>query len=255
MMTTIRSRDSKRRLWQPFAAFGALVLVLILGTAIAPFIRNSAVSLIAPSTASTSPYAGLSRDALIQRLSADDAKLQNIGYQAILYGLLADENAKLRALLNAPAAEKGITARVVARPPRTLYDTLLVDQGAAAGVAVGDLAVLDGIALGKVVTAGTHTATISLFSSPGTGVDALIGTPPAIVVAHGVGGGAFELSVPHGVTITVGDTVRFQNSAGLLLGVVAGIDAKPTDALQTVYVYSPISLSSLDFVEILSAQK
>jgi cell shape-determining protein MreC len=246
----IRSQGSKRHAWQPLAALGVLVFVIVLGTSLAPYLRNIFASMFAPNTTDAA-YQGLSHDALIARLKADDAELSRVGYQAALYGLLADENAKLRVLVNAPAAERGITARVLARPPRTLYDTLTIDQGTTAGVAVGNLAVFNGIALGKVASVSSRTAVVSLFSSPGTDTDALFGTPSAIAVLHGLGGGSFELSVPQNTAVAAGDSVRYQNSQSLLLGTVVAVQSKPSDALQTVSVRSPVSLSALDFIEIL----
>jgi cell shape-determining protein MreC len=245
----VRSRDSKARFLKILGAGLVLFLALAFSKPVAPYARALAANLFAPRAADTE-LAALSKDALIARVKSDEAALSGVKYQTVLYASLVAENAKLRNLLNAPHAADALVARVVSRPPETLYDTLLIDQGSAAGVKEGNLVEYEGIALGRVTSVGQGTAVVKLFSSPGDETDALLGTPGAIAVAKGMGGGAFELSVPQGVTLAVGDAVGANASHALLLGTVSGISAKPSDASQTVYVRSPVSLSDLDFIEI-----
>lgn len=248
------SRDSRKRFRDTGIAAFVLLAVIFLGSPVAPYVRNLFVYLSVPRP-TTSAYALLSRDALISRLTDAEKKLSLIRYQSVLYGLLSDENTKLRQTFNAAPPPKSILARVIARPPKTVYDTLLIDQGAAAGISGNDFAIYDGIALGKVVSEGQSSATVQLFSSPGSDEDVLLGKPQSIAVAHGVGGGAFELSVPQGVAVSVGDPVRIEATQSLLMGVVAGVSSKPTDSLQAVIVRSPVSFADLDFIEIIPNQR
>jgi cell shape-determining protein MreC len=150
-----------------------------------------------------------------------------------------------------PAPTKRQAARVIARPPRTSYDVILLDQGAFSGVSVGDEVVYDNIALGKIITVDQGTSLAELFSSPGSAVDALLGNPVAVSVAKGMGGGSFELTVPNDVHLSAGDPVRIEGSSSLLLGIVGSVSAAPTGAAQTISFHAPLSLADLDFVSIL----
>ncbi|MDO8523881.1 MAG: rod shape-determining protein MreC [bacterium] len=249
-----RSPDSRERLVKGGFAALVLILVVVFASPIAGYLRDIFVNVSAPHE-SDAEYASLSRDALIARLKSAENELSIVGYQGVLYSLLSDENMKLREILNAPVTPKGILARVLSRPPRTAYDTLLVDQGASAGIQVSDLAVYQGIALGRVASVGEESALVQLFSSAGTEADAILGTPEAIAVAHGLGGGAFEIFVPQGVSVSVGDSVRTSGTASLILGVVAGVSSKPTDSSQKVSVRSPVSFADLDFIEVIPSER
>ncbi|MBI3573737.1 hypothetical protein HY090_01675, partial [Candidatus Kaiserbacteria bacterium] len=248
------SRDFRKRVLH--TGLGVLVLgvVIFFGSPLALHVRGALVNLLAPHN-SDAQYTSLSRDALIARLKDSESALSRIGYQAVLYGLLADENAKLRHILNVAAVPQGILARVLSRPPTSMYDTLVVDQGTAAGVSANDLVEFEDVALGRISSRGVGNSTVRLFSSSGSDEDVTLGKPQAIAVAHGLGGGAFELSVPQGISVSVGDAVRVSGTESLLLGLVGGVFAKPTDSSQTIYVRLPLSLSELDFIEIIPAQK
>ncbi len=249
-----RSPDSRKRLVEGGFAALVLILVIVFASPIALYLRDIFVNVSAPRE-SDAEYASLSRGALVARLKDAENELSIVRFQSVLYGLLSDENMKLREILNAPVAPKGVLARVLSRPPRTVYDTLLVDQGASAGIQKNDLVVYQGIALGRVASVGERSALVQLFSSAGTEADVILGTPEAITVAQGLGGGAFEIFVPQGISVSAGDSVRIPGTQSLLLGVIAGVSSKPTDSSQRVSVRSPVSFANLDFIEVIPGER
>jgi len=250
-----RSRDSKAglRLFLGGAIILGALFVLFFNTEIGAYARGFLSSIIAL-RGGNAEYAALSKDALIDRLSSAESELMRAKYQAILYDALAEENARLRDAAGAVALSPRLTARVIARPPQTLYDTLIIDQGAEAGVRERDSATYQGIALGHVVTVDAKTSVVQLFSSSGALNDAILGEPRAVAVAKGQGGGAFESSLPQGIVVAVGDTVRFPASESLILGVVKSVSADPRDASQTVRFAIPVSFADLDFIQIVPAR-
>lgn len=254
MMTMERSRGSK-----VFRVAGSVVALLALGliffftSGVSSSVRNLLANTIARHV-EPNPYDGLSRDALVARLTVADTELRLVKYQALLYSTLAQENADIRKTMNASTVPLGVTARVLARPPRTTYDTILIDAGKNMNVHENDIALYQGIALGRVSAVDQSSSLVTLFSSTGVTHDVIIGEPHAVVVAKGVGGGAFELSVPHDVVVGVGDAVRFPGTGALILGVVRGISAEARDVSQTVRVALPVSFSDLDFIRVIPAQ-
>jgi cell shape-determining protein MreC len=242
-------------LWKGVIVLLALTLVFFFSGGVQGYMRGIFVSIFSPHAGQNSEYASLSRDALIARLTEDEKDLARVRYQALLYGLLSDENKHLRQAVAAAAIPPGVTARVIARPPETHYDTLVIDAGTNAGIEENDTAVFEGVLLGKVVSAGARSATVQLFSSGGSEEDVIIGNPSAVAVARGLGGGAFELSVPQGVKVAAGDRVRVSGSETLILGIVRSVSAEARDASQKVRFATPVSLNDLDFIRIIPKMK
>jgi len=249
MMMTVRSQRSDRGYFKALFSVAVLAAVLFFGSSAAGYLQSAFTSLFAKKI--TSLYDGMSRDALIENLLAAEAELSRTRYQAYLYGLVVKENEELRNAATVESFSRAIPARVVARPPRTHYDNLLLDVGAAAGVRENDLVVKDRVALGVIVSVGQSSSQARLFSTPGALQDAVVGEPQAIAVAAGMGGGAFELAIPQGVVVVPGEPVRIPHSDTLILGIVVAFSGKPTDATQTVYVKSPAALSDLDYVSVI----
>ncbi len=213
------------------------------------FVRGVFATLV--SGAPNLEYAALSRSALISRLTDAERGLSHIKYQALLYALLVEENEKLRKAAHRSESPAGVVGRVLSRPPRTHYDTLLIDVGREQGVSVHDLVIFDGVALGTVVTSDSRVSVVSLFSTPGSETDVTIGTPQAFAVARGMGGGAFEVFVPQGISVLSGDVVRFPATESLVLGMVTDVSHVSTDVLQKVRVRASRALADLDFVRII----
>ena len=187
------------------------------------FVRGAFATLIAG--APSLEHASLSRSALSSRLADAERELTRTRYQALLYVLVAEENKKLRE----------------------------ADVGVEQGVSVHDLVIFEGIALGTIVTVDNRTSVVSLFSTPGSETDVIIGTPRAVAVARGLGGGAYEVSVPQGITIAPTDIVRVSATESFVLGIVSDVSLVPADVLQTVRFRTPLALADLDFVRIISS--
>jgi cell shape-determining protein MreC len=186
--------------------------------------------------------------ARILALIPQKAAESHAGYQAILYQQAVEENAKLEALLKLPHDMPVAAGRVVARPPKTLYDTLLVVVDPTAGIRDGDLVLFDGMLLGTVSDTSGGSATVLLYSAPGATTEATVGAPTAIVVAQGLGGGAFSFEVPSAVTLAPGDLVTSASGDGVL-AIVHSVHANEGSATATVYASSPVSLADIDIVE------
>jgi rod shape-determining protein MreC len=249
MMMTARSRQSSG-IWGWVIALVALIVVLLFGTPVGSFFRElvSDITHLGPADPA---YASLSKNELISRIKADEQELSRIKYQAVLYAALADENTQLKKAASVQSFTKTVIAKVISRPPQTLYDTLLLDAGSVSGISEGDFVVFNNVALGSVVSVSPTSALVRLYSTPQVETDALLGNPRATAVAHGMGGGAYELELPKNVVVAANDSVIFPGSDILILGFVVSANQKPSDATQTVFVRSPVSMSELDYVSVI----
>jgi|CXWL01.1.fsa_nt_gi cell shape-determining protein MreC len=144
--------------------------------------------------------------------------------------------------------EKGIIARVNARPPTTPYDVLLVDMGTADGVTVDSLVFAKGgVPVGVVADVSASSARVVLFSSSGRATDGWVGEDKYPVTFLGEGSGAFIAEVPREASIVEGDTTYFSSSANPF-GVIVKVASDASSPQATLHIrpyVSPFSISSV----------
>lgn len=250
MTMMVQSRASNRIGQKSALAIGVLLLVLIFGTPLKSAVRGFFAEFIFPQV-SDERFSGLSKSELAARLTETEDELIRIKYQGILYELALQENNELKSAGSLESFSKAIPARVLVRPPRTLYDTLLLDRGVESGIKEDDLVVAHGVMLGKIISVDGPSSTVELFSTSGVTHDVILGEPRAVAIAEGMGGGSFTLSIPRSVTVLENEPVRIPNSETLILGVVVSVKSEATDSAQKVLIRSLLSLSELDYVTVI----
>ncbi len=173
----------------------------------------------------------------------------NQGLAATLAYITA-ENTELRNLLSASSTPQ-IAAGVLARPPYTPYDTIVLDKGSEDGiVAYAPVYHGKGIALGYVHAVFPHMSYVTLFSSPGVESTVYIFGANLFTTAYGEGGGVVHLSVPQGIPLTKGDAVVLPSLHTGTLGVVDEIQSIATEPEQHAYVTLGVPLQSIRVVSV-----
>ena len=171
--------------------------------------------------------------------------------------LLRAENAELKTRLGRPPSGSGqvVLAGVLQRPPYTPYDTLVIDAGAAQGVAEGALVSAGGQALiGRVSSVFAESARVTLFSAAGETHEGMLvpshngATIP--VTSVGQGGGSMAAEVPAGTQVTAGDAVVFVGSAAGLTALVSAVHRADGESFVRVYLRLPANPSALRYVEV-----
>ncbi len=175
----------------------------------------------------------------VDTLTQDNAALQN-------------ENAELKARLTAYGAledRPGIIAGVVARPPQSAYDTLVVAAGTREGVTVGmEAFAAGGVPLGVVDRVWDRFARIILFSAPQTVTPGWVGPNSTAISINGLGGGALRASVASTANIVVGDIVYVPGPGALSLGRVADIETNPSSASVVLRIVAAVNLFNVTWV-------
>ena len=168
--------------------------------------------------------------------------------------VLRQENEDLKQFLNRKDARELIAAAVLARPNRTLYDTFVVDVGRRDGVTKGARVFGVGdVAIGSVEDVYARTSLISLYSTPGRSIEALLGNAESELVAIeaiGRGGGDFETRIPRGIEVFEGHAIFSPELDGGILGIIEEIIALPSDSFQTILLSSPVNIQTLRIVTI-----
>ncbi len=141
----------------------------------------------------------------------------------------------------------GVVAGVVARPPESPYDTLVLAAGSLAGVTLGMEAFgAGGVPLGAVSAVTAGFSRVTLFSAPGFVTRGWVGRASIPVDIFGAGGGAMNASFPHSADVAVGDTVFAPGPGKLPVGSVVRIDGDPSTSgitLRILPIANPFSLS------------
>ncbi|HVW71711.1 MAG TPA: rod shape-determining protein MreC [Candidatus Paceibacterota bacterium] len=142
-----------------------------------------------------------------------------------------------------------LLASVIARPPESPYDTLVVDQGSHATVAPEALVTgPGGVPVGKVASVNASSARVTLFSAPGVSTDAWAGQNRLPITLTGAGSGAFEASVPKDANIVVGDSIYIANNGAAAMGTVVRVDSDPSSTSATLRIQPVVNPFSLTWV-------
>jgi len=153
-------------------------------------------------------------------------------------------------VMNTPASGT-VLGVILARPPRTPYDSLLIDIGEDEGLLVGDVVYGDReYVLGTIVEVQRGTSIVKLYSAPDQKIDVLVGDSTIPVVAEGRGSGNFYIKLPKNVTVTEGDQIIAPGIVGKVLGTAERIDSDPGEAYAHIYFRAPVNLYTLHYVQV-----
>jgi cell shape-determining protein MreC len=182
-------------------------------------------------------------------LAARNQKLfeENSALSAENRALLERQKSLNELLGDSADAPAGISAGVVARPPASGYDALVVAAGTDAGVALGMEAFgRGGVPVGLVTGVTPSFSRVTLFSAPEMRTEGWIGDEHAPVTLLGNGAGGFSAVVPRSSGAAAGDLAYLPGPGALPAGTVARVDgdaAAPMEVLRVVPALNPFSIT------------
>jgi cell shape-determining protein MreC len=146
---------------------------------------------------------------------------------------------------------EGILAGVLARPPVSPYDTLLVDQGSDDGVGLGARVYgPGGTPIGAVTEVLRRSAQVTLYSTRGSLQYGWAGANRTPVELSGAGSGGFFATAPRDAGLVPGDGVYLAHGGALPIGVVVELTTDPSAPLTEVHVRPFTNPFSLTWVTI-----
>ncbi|MEK7169870.1 MAG: rod shape-determining protein MreC, partial [Patescibacteria group bacterium] len=145
-----------------------------------------------------------------------------------------------------------IAGAILATPPRSPYDTAVIDVGTNDGVSAGNLVLSGSTILGVVGKAYTHTSLVEFFSTAGrkTPVSILHAGFAIPVEAVGEGGGSFKAILPKEVAVSRGDYVTMPGLVPFAFAEVEVIESSVTDSFQVIRFKNPLSIGTLRMLEV-----
>ncbi len=168
------------------------------------------------------------------------------------YDLLKKENEELRSLLGR-VNQKGsvVLGTIVAKPNKSLYDTILIDIGSDHGINIGDV-VWSGMEfpIGKITTVNPDNSIATLFSSAGWVTSAQIDGTNTSVDLVGRGGNNFEINVPHDLMVPNGSFVIAPQMNSKIVAIVVDVISDPHEPMNKIILKSPINVQDLKWVQV-----
>ena len=144
---------------------------------------------------------------------------------------------------------QGILAGVLARPPVSPYDTLILSAGSTAGVQKGmEVYGTGGVPLGVVETVLADFSRAVLFSAPGMSTQGWVGKASIPVTLVGEGAGALDASMPRSANVIVGDSVFVPGPGMLPIGSVVRIDGDSSSPSVTLRIMLSQNIFSIPWV-------
>lgn len=193
-----------------------------------------------------------SKSALLNENEALKKEIRDISLKLLDRNLLYEENLSLKERLGRSGSGQTVVARVIAKPPHSLYDTLVIDVGSQEGIQGGEKVLYgDNIMVGEIAEVFGKTSKVKLFSSSSENINVTIGKRAVPALAEGLGGGNFEIKIPRDTHISLGDAILAPSIMPHFLGVVEYIESKESDPFERILFKSPISPFEIETVEVL----
>ncbi len=196
-----------------------------------------------------------SKSSLLEENETLKKEIRDISLKLLDRNLLYEENLSLKERLGRSENVQTVVARVIARPPQSLYDTLVVDAGSKEGIKVGEKVLYgDNIMIGEIAEVFEKNSKVKLFSSSGENINVTVGKQAVPALAVGAGGGNFEIKIPRNTPVSLGDSILAPSIMPHLLGVIEYMEPKESDPFERILFKSPISPLEIETVEIITEQ-
>lgn len=168
---------------------------------------------------------------------------------------LANENLslvkKIESLSKLAPHDTGIVAGVVARPPQSAYDVLVLSAGGEDGIALGMEVFGEGnVPLGVISVVHENFSRATLFSAPDMVTNGWVGKANIPIIIRGAGAGAMNASAPRSAGIAVGDAVFVPGPGMLPLGSVVGIDSDQSSPSVILRIMPALNLFSVAWTSV-----
>ncbi len=191
-----------------------------------------------------------SKKKLVEEKDNLERRVSELEAEILSLRSLNREELFLNEILSKKAQENSLISRVLAKPPQSPFDILVIESGSDEGVFSGAHIWDKGILVGWVSEVGRGTSKAELFSSANRETVAEVLRNGLSFTLKGRGGGNFEVSVPAGTDVVVGDIFVLPSSPSQILAKVESIEQRETDSFKKLFLSSPVNIFSLQWVEV-----
>ncbi len=245
-MTMSPYRNTKKKY---FYTFILIIISLVILWRIASWVRNFRGAIL-PVYSDSASLVFNSKQSLIKKILALQSEIDANKASLISLDALDKENQKLKSELGRDiSGHKGVMARVIVPPNRSLYDTLTLDIGHEEGAFVGqNVYAFDSIALGTISDTKAHSSTVLLYSSPNRETVGSVSGSDLTVTLIGRGAGEYEVRMPRDIVFEQGGVITEQTLKLNTIAVIQKIVTDPRDPFQRLLAKVPVNLQTLKYV-------
>lgn len=196
-------------------------------------------------SAVTSPFRGIGnffsfKNNLIKKNLELESENASLKLKEIDYDILLKENQELKLEIGRRSVKNLVYSRVLSKPPRSPYDTFVIDVGSNHGVLQANRVYLsDNVIIGVVTTVTPNTSLVQLFSSGDNKQEAILSRTGASFELIGKGGGNFQIELPKDADVLWGDTFLYPGINSSVIGSVYYIDTNSQSSFKTAYIRTP----------------
>lgn len=191
------------------------------------------------------------KNSLVNKNTALEDEISLLRSKEIDYDILLKENQDLKNQLGRKGGAVRILAKVLSKPPRSPYDTFVLDIGSNQEVALGNkVYTSDNVIIGVIKNITPRTSLVELFSSGSSKQEAVLSRTGTNFTLVGRGGANFVLEVPKDTDILWGDIFMYSTLSSSIIGSVYYIDTNSQSAFKTAYIKVPGNVFSSDWVQV-----
>ena len=197
-------------------------------------------------------YLFFSKKNLLKENEEIKSRIDELTLSMANYNSILDENKKLKEILGRKNENSNfILAAVLAKPNRSLYDTLLIDIGSKDEIFIGDLVfALGNVPIGRVAEVFEKSSKVILFSTSKEKTEVVISGRDSFMEIIGRGGGNFEMILPRDFVLEEKTEVVLPGMKAQVVAISEGVISDPRDAFKKVLFKSPVNIQELKFVQI-----
>lgn len=257
----LKNKSQKNTLKKILFIVFLFLLISFLVFVFSGFFRSAGVSAVLPVWKAgdflANPFYKLSdyfssKNNLIEENKKLKEEISALNLKVIDYDVILKENDELNSYFGRVSGSSTIMAKVLSKPPRSPYDTIVIDIGSDAGVVLGSRVYLsDTVVVGLIKNVTKKTALVELFSSGNLKQEAILSRTGESFILEGYGAGNFRLVTPKDADIIWGDVFLYPSSRSSVIGSVYFIDSSLQSSFKDIYIRVPSNIfhSKYLFVE------
>ncbi len=180
------------------------------------------------------------------KVQLDEAKTRLVDRDTLYH-----ENVDLKSILERKPEGNFVLGTVMVKPSRSLYDTVIIDIGSSAGIAIDqNVYAFGSVPIGVISQVSAKNSTVTLYSTSGQKMVGRLENTKIDVELTGRGGGNFEIKVPRDVALEPGTKVLLPSLMPRVLATVTKSITDSRDPVQTFLLTSPVNINELHWVQV-----
>lgn len=237
-----------------FVYFCLSVFGLFFGESFRGLVWGISRPMWATSSYITTPFSSIAgyfskQSELIARNIALEEELEKTRVKLLDYDLILKENQNLKEEFGRGSVSGKMLSVILSKPPRSPYDTLVLDVGSENGVVPGSRVYIgENIVIGLITNITPRTSLVNLFSTSGEKQEVTLSRTGESFLLEGRGGGNFKIEVPSDTDIVWGDTFVYPGISQSVIANVYYIDTSSQSSFKTVYLKTPTNVFSSKYV-------